>query len=205
MAFNDRLRDYIQVNERIMKFYETYENGSLQSELVRMDDKLVIVKAWAYRTPDDPRPGVGYSSMEIPGSTSFTKGSELENTETSAWGRALAALGFEVKRGIASKEEVQNKSGADDFLNGSQVAGADSVRSPLAEPAPAALITPEQCGMVFEQFATFYNAAGHSKMSDEAIQKFGPVETWKAADFDARFAKIKKAVAKVVPDEDIKF
>ena len=29
--------------------------------------------------------------------------------ETSAWGRALAALGFEVHRGIASKQEVRNR------------------------------------------------------------------------------------------------
>jgi hypothetical protein len=69
----------------------------------------VTVKAYAFRAADDERPGIGHSSLNIPGSTSFTKGSEIENAETSAWGRAIAALGFEVKRGLASAEEVRNK------------------------------------------------------------------------------------------------
>lgn len=50
--------------------------------------------------------------MSIPGATNFTRGSEIENCETSAWGRAIAALGFEVKRGVASKQEVENKRAA---------------------------------------------------------------------------------------------
>src|SRR5690606_32268753 len=103
------LKDYVQVNERIDAFYAKYPEGSIQSEIVELTESRVTVKAWAYRTPDDRCPGVGHSFMNIPGSTSFTRGSELETTETSAWGRALAALGFEVKRGIASAQEVENK------------------------------------------------------------------------------------------------
>jgi hypothetical protein len=101
--------DYVPVPERIDRFKAQFPDGSLQSEIVELTDSRVTFKAYAYRTPDDPRPGIGHSSLEIPGSTSFTKGSEIENSETSAWGRAIAALGFEVKRGIASKEEVRNK------------------------------------------------------------------------------------------------
>lgn len=107
--FNDRMKDYVQVNERILAFTERYPDGSLQAELVSLDDKLVVMRAYAYRTPEDKRPGIGYSSLQIPGTTPYTKGSEIENCETSAWGRAIAALGFEVKRGIASQEEVRNK------------------------------------------------------------------------------------------------
>lgn len=107
--YNDRLKDYIDVPTRLARFYEKYANGSIQSEITHLSDKLVVVKAWAYRDADDARPGIGHSSMNIPGSTSFTRGSEVENAETSAWGRAIAALGFEVKKGIATREEVENK------------------------------------------------------------------------------------------------
>ena len=107
MSFD--LSDYVQVNERIQKFYEKYPKGSLQAEIIELSDKRVTVRAYAYREPDDTRPGIGSSFMNIPGPTQFSKGSELENAETSAWGRALAALGFEVKRGLASAEEVANK------------------------------------------------------------------------------------------------
>jgi len=106
MAFAD---DYVEVKDRIVAFYEKFPQGSLQSEITHLTDSLVVVKAWAYRTADDPRPSVGHSSLTIPGKTNFTRDAEIENAETSAWGRAIAALGFEVKKSIASKQEVNSK------------------------------------------------------------------------------------------------
>ena len=98
--------DYIQVNERLIAFREKYPEGCVQAEIIEYSESRVTMIARAYRTPDDARPGIGHSSLGIPGATPYTRGSELENCETSAWGRALAALGFEVKRAIASAEEV---------------------------------------------------------------------------------------------------
>jgi hypothetical protein len=108
-ARDDIMKDYVPVSERIAAFLEKHPDGSLQSEMVELSETRVVMRAYAYRTPDDPRPGIGYSSLEIPGRTPYTRGSEIENAETSSWGRAIAALGFEVKRGIASREEVDNK------------------------------------------------------------------------------------------------
>jgi hypothetical protein len=105
------LDDYVPVHERIAAFYEKFPDGSLQSEVVVHTDSMIAMVARAYRTPDDIRPGIGHSSIEVPGRTPYTRGSEMENCETSAWGRAIAALGFEIKRGIATAEEVQNKAG----------------------------------------------------------------------------------------------
>jgi hypothetical protein len=107
--FKDRMADYVPVNERIEAFYTAWPQGTLQSEIVELTPDRVTVKAYAYRAADDEKPGIGHSSLEIPGSTPYTRGSEIENAETSAWGRAIAALGFEVKRGLASAEEVRNK------------------------------------------------------------------------------------------------
>src|SRR5438876_3309995 len=103
------LDDYVTVAERVSAFYAKFPDGSLQSEIVELNPSLVVMRAYAYRTPDDQRPGIGYSSLGIPGTTPYTRNSEVENCESSAWGRAIAALGFEVKRGIASAEEVRNK------------------------------------------------------------------------------------------------
>lgn len=108
MAFAD---DYITVAERIVAFVAKYPDGSLQTDIIEMTPERVTVRAMAYRTPDDPRPGIGHSWLAIPGRTNFTRGSELENAESSAWGRAIAALGFEVRKGIATAEEVRNKAG----------------------------------------------------------------------------------------------
>jgi hypothetical protein len=101
--------DYIEVSERIQKFYERYPDGSLQGSWEWLDDAhaVIVYRAEAYRTPDDVRPGVGYASEPYPGITNFTRGSEIMNAETSAWGRCLASLGIAVHRGIASAQEVR--------------------------------------------------------------------------------------------------
>ena len=110
-SFSPSESGYVEVKDRIEKFYERYPEGSIQSEVVYQDEGLIIMKGMAFRTPDDPRPGIGHSQMPIPGKTPYTRDSEVENAETSAWGRAIAALGFEVKRSIASAEEVEMKKG----------------------------------------------------------------------------------------------
>src|SRR5690606_40824121 len=69
---------------------------------------IFVVVAAAYRTPDDQRPGIGMAYEPYPGRTPYTRGSELQNAETSAWGRAIvAALAADTRRGIASAEEVR--------------------------------------------------------------------------------------------------
>lgn len=107
----DMMADYVTVAERIQAFYDRFPDGSLQSEVYLLTEEIVVMKSYAYRTADDPRPGIGHSSMLIPGSTNFTRGSEIENCESSSVGRAIAMLGFEVKRGIASRDEIDGKQG----------------------------------------------------------------------------------------------
>jgi len=111
--YEDRLKDYVEVKERIRLFYERWPEGRLVTGKVKVrmdgDTARVWVQAFAYRTPDDPLPGQGWSWMVLPGTTNFTRGSELENTETSAWGRAIGALGIGIDKSIASANEIANK------------------------------------------------------------------------------------------------
>lgn len=109
MAFND---DYVDVVERIAQFYAKYPDGRLVTKdwkvLQTAEADWVAVEAEAYRTPDDPNPGVGLAWERVPGRTNFTRDSELMNAETSAWGRAIVSLGFKTKH-IASANEVRNR------------------------------------------------------------------------------------------------
>ena len=105
--------DYVEVADRIRAWYEAYPSARIETEIVSISDKLVVVKAQAFRgeAPDEKPAGVGHSSMNIPGSTPYTRGSELENTETSAAGRALVMAGLPSKK-VASGDEIRAKSGA---------------------------------------------------------------------------------------------
>ena len=120
------LDDYVDVAERIREFNAKFPDGSLQGEgeFIYQDNAALlpggkepiptrtvvgyIYHARAYRSPDDPRPGMGTAYEPIPGKTPYTRDSEVQNAETAAWGRAIVALGFETKK-IASKQEVQNR------------------------------------------------------------------------------------------------
>lgn len=110
MSFD--MSDYVDVAERIRIFRDKHPEGTLQSEITLADDGTwVLCKAFAYRGADDKLPGIGHSRLLIPGSTPYTRGSEVENAETSAWGRAIvAALAADTKK-IASAEEVRAKDG----------------------------------------------------------------------------------------------
>jgi hypothetical protein len=107
LAGNFNLEDYITVNERIAEFYEENPDGSIQTEIISNQDGQVIIKAYTYRNQDDKRPCTGHA-MEKADSTYINKTSHIENCETSAVGRALAMMGYEIKKSVASREEVAN-------------------------------------------------------------------------------------------------
>jgi hypothetical protein len=134
------LDDYVDVAERIGAFAKKYPDGSLQSELKRMDDGW-LCKAKAYRTPDDTRPGIGHAFEQTPGKTPYTRDSEAMNAETSAWGRAIVALGFQTKK-IASRNEVRNRqvsAGEPKAEVSAAASGNGEQPSPAEQPKPTKL------------------------------------------------------------------
>jgi hypothetical protein len=116
---------YIDVSERIRKFKEVYPNGSLQQVSLQFIEfagkSWVVYTAAAYRTPDDITPGHGTAWEPVPGKSNFTRDSEVQNVETSAWGRAIiAVLVADGGKRIASRQEVQHQApvslNSEDFL-----------------------------------------------------------------------------------------
>ena len=107
MGRENALKDYVEVNVRIMKFYEKYPEGRIITEIVKWENEVIVMKATTYRDNQDIPASTGYA-YEKEGSSFINKTSALENCETSAVGRALAILGFEIKKSVASREEVAN-------------------------------------------------------------------------------------------------
>jgi hypothetical protein len=110
--------NYNDVQARLVEFREKHPDGSLQPadpdhpyrvETIGEQSFIVVVAA-AYRTADDTKPGIGMAWERFPGKTPYTRDSELQNAETSAWGRAIvAALAADTRKGIASANEVRNR------------------------------------------------------------------------------------------------
>ncbi|HJR09497.1 MAG TPA: hypothetical protein VJ842_19705 [Pyrinomonadaceae bacterium] len=135
---NDRFEDYVPVAERLEKFYERFPDGRVITHIIEhnLESGFVLMRAEVYRSPDDAQPAATGHAFEVRGESYVNKTSYIENCETGAVGRALALLGFEVKRGIASHEEMQKtvRMSPDKAAR----AGAGSVTSTAAVAAPAA-------------------------------------------------------------------
>jgi hypothetical protein len=166
MSFD--LSDYVDVAERIRIFRGSHPHGSLQSDiqvLQRGDGTpiAVLAKAWAYRAPDDEKPGMGHSWMAIPGTTPYTRGSEVENAETSAWGRAIvAALAADTKK-VASADEVRSKQEVSGAALTPAAAGAATNPSPGGRDSSAGA----------DKGAPAHAAAGASRDPGAFVWKYG--------------------------------
>jgi hypothetical protein len=108
---NDALKDYVEVNVRIERFWQKFPNGRIETEVTLLPNtqpQEVIVKTNVYRDITDMVPAATGHAHEVHGSSYINRTSFTENCETSSIGRALAILGFEIKKSVASREEVAN-------------------------------------------------------------------------------------------------
>ena len=105
----DRFEDYVPVAERLERFYERFPDGRVITHIIEhnMETGFVLMRAEVYRNADDAQPAATGHAFEVRSEGYVQKTSYIEVCETSSVGRALALLGFEVKRGIASREEIE--------------------------------------------------------------------------------------------------
>lgn len=106
------IQDYVTVAERIERFYERYPDGRVITHIVEHDSErgFILMRADVYRNPDDTLPAATGHAYELKSEGYVQRTSYIEVCETSCVGRALAMAGFEVRRGIASREEIEKSS-----------------------------------------------------------------------------------------------
>lgn len=105
-------QSYIDVAERIRRFYERHPEGRIVTTLETWGEQGIIFRAAVYRDraqPVDAPDATGWAH-EVPGDGMVNQTNPVENCETSAIGRALANLGFPVKQGEPrpSREEMES-------------------------------------------------------------------------------------------------
>lgn len=100
------MKEYAQVNERIKAFRMVHPLGSIQTEIISLENGVVTMQTKVF-SKDGRLLGTGYA-QEKESSTFINKTSFIENAETSAVGRALGMCGFGIDTSISSAEELQN-------------------------------------------------------------------------------------------------
>lgn len=131
------LKDYVDVATRLRLAHERWPELRVEEqlpEIVNVGQRVFIqstVTVW--RTPDDPRPTSATVWEPWPGQSSFTKDSEVMVGNTSALGRALAYMGLEVRKGIASRDEVAARQDRPAMLKDDRPQGAAPSAKQLAK------------------------------------------------------------------------
>lgn len=139
---NDRFEGYVPVAERIDRFYERFPEGRIVTSIVEHDAEsgFILMRAEVFRAPDDANPAATGHAFEVRSESYVNKTSYIENCESSAVGRALALLGFEVRRGVASREEMEKAARMQGGGGGEAAARGAEDRGPRRQPqqqAPA--------------------------------------------------------------------
>ncbi len=150
-AGRDRFEDYVPVAERLERFYDRFPDGRVITQIVEHSSEsgFVLVRAEVYRSPEDAQPAATGHAFEVRGESFVNKTSYVENCETSAVGRALALLGFEIKRGVASREEEMRKTARPEGqLKAVTPEGAGAPKT-AAQGERAQLLT--RCGELFRE------------------------------------------------------
>ncbi len=98
--------EYAPVADRITLFYARFPTGRIITRLVSRTEYEITVQAFVFRSLEEERPSATGLASERIGDGDVNTVACLENTETSAIGRALANLGLTASSQRPSREEM---------------------------------------------------------------------------------------------------
>jgi hypothetical protein len=98
--------EYAPVADRITLFYGRFPMGRITTRLIARTEHEITVQAYVFRSVEEERPSATGLASERIGDGDVNTVACLENTETSAIGRALANLGLTASAQRPSREEM---------------------------------------------------------------------------------------------------
>lgn len=154
-------KEYAEVPQRIKAFRMLYPEGTIETEVIKLDGGVCVIKATVRDFDVVLATGIAY---EVEGSTFINRTSYIENCETSAVGRALGFCGFGIDTSVASAEEVQTAQINQDLLKTINKSQAKSI-SDLAK------LKGKEDAEVFEHF-------GIRRYSEMTAKQYGEAVLW---------------------------
>lgn len=167
-------KDYAEVNQRIKAFRMVYPEGTINTEIISLENGVCTMKATAMN--EGKILGTGFA-QEKEGSTFINKTSYIENCETSAVGRALGMCGFGIDTSVCSAEELQNA-----LNNRNKPEAKSKPKIEYATEEQIAKLTKEYQGKR-EKLDKFLNENGVTAImrlpKDIAQKKIDEIEAWR--------------------------
>lgn len=107
--------DYVPVHVRIQKFRKDSPQGLIVTERTDVNEETVAFKAYIYRNLEE---ATGVGGLKLAAATGHAEkeisdAKDVEKCETTAIGRALGILGYELQGGIASAEDMSDTDSGD--------------------------------------------------------------------------------------------
>ena len=163
------LASYAPVAERITLFYETFPRGRIITELVSRTERDVVFRALVYRDAGDGDAAATGWAAEREGDGEINTVACLENTETSAIGRALANLGFTASRERPSAEEMAKASRARVRVQLHRDPPNGAARDPVVADLCALITRAERSGLRARRAAQWREIVASGALSRDAL------------------------------------
>ena len=167
------LTRYATVAERITQFYCAYPAGRIVTELMSRSAQEVVFRASVFRQASDSDAAATGWASEREGDGDINAVACLENTETSAVGRALANLGFTASRLRPSAEEMAKAARVRARLKRPMLAvhepAATPTRSPYLSDLLALVAAAERVGLRAGRAAAWRRHLATLPVGDELV------------------------------------
>jgi hypothetical protein len=191
---------YALVADRIALFYEHYPTGRIVPRLHAVTEKAVIFEALVYRDRSDAEPAATGWAREFEGDGEINQVACLENTETSAIGRALANLGFAASKKRPSYEEMAKADRARRRLAGhtpkptgareSFASDALQAKANIATDVIRLVQAAERLGLGADRAGSLISRVAEGRVSDKSLDRLErALRRWIATREGSRFGR----------------
>lgn len=122
---SDRLANYVPVAERVAQAQDAIKSVHADTP-VMLTDTMGYIRVTVLLNDERSATGTASFRLDLTGRSAQAT-NPIEDCETSAIGRALAFLGYETARGIASHEEVQEANRRAEYTPTNNANGGPSI------------------------------------------------------------------------------
>lgn len=164
------LSQYVDVQERIVRFWTENPNGAIRTRLMSPPDDFSQCRyeASIFKNRDSDRPDATGYAFELAGGSGPNSTSHEENCETSAIGRAFANLGYATTRENRPSRQEMTKANRDSDYEAGEINGQATGNLPPRTRTTTQNVVPASAVSGPGDWTGFWNVARPMGFNDKA-------------------------------------